>query len=129
MNTRFSTEDAQNLLGIAVLAPVPEIVESALKVAGTSGARHLLRRRFITLGGELERERLQQEIVSRDVLYLFWSRAASKSQWVEIEWRTALASKGLEHIDPVPLEPGDVTPPPPELTTLHFNDWTLAFEK
>ena len=108
MNTRFSTEDAQNLLGIAVLAP--------LDVASLHS-------------GENWRERLQQEIVSRDVLYLFWSRAASKSQWVEIEWRTALASKGLEHIDPVPLEPGDVTPPPPELTTLHFNDWTLAFEK
>ena len=73
--------------------------------------------------------KLEDEIIERDVFYLFWSRAASKSQWVDIEWRTALTKKGLEYIDPVPLEPPNEVPPPPELSSLHFNEWTLAFEK
>ena len=73
--------------------------------------------------------KIEDEIIARDVFYLFWSRAASNSEWVDLEWRTALTKKGLEFIDPVPLEPPNEVPPPPELSSLHFNEWTLAFEK
>lgn len=37
--------------------------------------------------------------------------------------------KGVDFIDPVPLESPDVCPPPKELAETHFNDWTLAFEQ
>ena len=78
--------------------------------------------------GENWERRLEDEISLREVFYLFWSRAASQSTWVEKEWRIALAKKGIEFIDPIPLEAPDLTPPPAELASLHFNDWTLAFE-
>ncbi|MDK2745301.1 MAG: HEAT repeat domain-containing protein [Nitrospira sp. BO4] len=77
--------------------------------------------------GEKWESRLQEEIVARDVLYLFWSLAASQSTWVEREWRTALAMKGMDFIAPVPLESPAKVPPPPELACLHFNEWTLAY--
>jgi hypothetical protein len=77
--------------------------------------------------GERWEERVTHEIEARDVLYLFWSLAASQSVWVEREWRLGLVKRGLDFIDPVPLEPPTKVPPPPELASLHFNEWTLAF--
>jgi hypothetical protein len=77
--------------------------------------------------GDRWQERLRQEIVTRDVLYLFWSEAASCSKWVEWEWRCGLAERGIDFIDPVPLVPPDRVPPPVELAEhLHFIDWVLA---
>jgi hypothetical protein len=75
--------------------------------------------------GERWAERLEAEIVKRDVLYLFWSATAQRSHWVDREWRMALRTKGLDGISPVPLETADVAPPPTELASLHFNEWTL----
>jgi hypothetical protein len=72
--------------------------------------------------GENWAERLLAEIRRRDTFYLFWSAAASCSEWVEREWRAALEHRGLEFINPVPLVPSRVAPPPKELATLHFND-------
>jgi hypothetical protein len=71
---------------------------------------------------------LREEILSRDILYLFWSEAASRSKWVDWEWHCALKHHGIEGIDPVPLVSPDVVPPPQELAChLHFNDWVLAY--
>ena len=77
--------------------------------------------------GDNWRQRLEAAIVDHDVFYLFWSSAACQSTWVDWEWRTALRTRGLECIAPVPLETPDKAPPPPELSSLHFNDWTLQF--
>lgn len=78
--------------------------------------------------GDNWREALQQELIGRDVLYLFWSEAASRSRWVDWEWRCALKQHGIRLIDPVPLVSPEVVPPPPGLALLlHFNDWILAF--
>lgn len=77
--------------------------------------------------GERWQERLKHEILSREVLYLFWSKAASQSKWVDWEWHCGYQEHGIDFIDPVPLvSPTDV-PPPKELTELHFNDWVLAY--
>ena len=78
--------------------------------------------------GESWEQRLREEIDIRDVFYLFWSQAAKKSEYVEKEWRLALSLKGIDYINPVPLESPKRTPPPRELAKLHFNEWTLAFE-
>jgi hypothetical protein len=72
--------------------------------------------------------RINEEIATRDVFYLFWSVAAIQSRWVEREWRTALVLRGLDHIDPVPLQPPAIAPPPAELSALHFDDWLLAVD-
>jgi hypothetical protein len=72
---------------------------------------------------------LREEIPRNDVFYLFWSAHARASEWVEREWRCALAARGRDFIDPVPLAPPDEVPPPPELAGQHFNDWTLAFRR
>ncbi len=65
---------------------------------------------------------LAEEGRSRDVLYLFWSRHARESEWVEWEWRSALEHGGLDRIYPVPLMDPSEVPPPEELASLHFND-------
>jgi serine/threonine protein kinase len=77
--------------------------------------------------GEDWSKRLWKEIPSRDIFYLFWSESASRSNWVEIEWRCALEARGLDFIDPVPLVSPSKVPPPRELASRHFNDWVLAF--
>jgi hypothetical protein len=78
--------------------------------------------------GEHWQERLKQEILERDVMYLFWSEAASRSQWVEWEWRCGYRERGIGFIDPCPLASPDRVPPPKELADeLHFNDWVLAY--
>jgi hypothetical protein len=79
-------------------------------------------------GQDWEQE-LWRVIPSKDIFYLFWSRNASQSEWVEKEWRCALEARGLEFIDPVPLVSPDVVPPPPELASRYFNDWILAFKR
>lgn len=68
--------------------------------------------------GEQWKETLRQEIRRRDVFWLFWSRQAARSVWVDWEWRTALAEK--KGIQPHPLEPADIAPAPPELADMQF---------
>lgn len=68
---------------------------------------------------------LYREIARRDILFLCWSRHAQQSPWVEREWRYALAQKGSECIEPIPLEQPDICPPPRELSSKHFNDSLL----
>lgn len=77
--------------------------------------------------GQLWEQELWKVIPANDVFYLFWSANARQSPWVEKEWRCALTARGLDFIDPVPLEPPETVPPPLELAEKHFNDWTLAF--
>jgi molecular chaperone DnaK len=80
--------------------------------------------------GERWQERLWEEIDRRDIFYLFWSLAASRSDWVRKEWRCAYERRGVGFIDPVPLIAPDLVPPPQELAgELHFNDWVLAFKR
>jgi len=47
--------------------------------------------------GEKWKNRLICEIERRDIFYLFWSLAASRSKFVEMEWRTALERRGIEY--------------------------------
>ena len=70
---------------------------------------------------------LEHEIADRDIFYLCWSIAASKSKNVEKEWRYALSCKGLDCIEPVPIDPPELCPPPDELKKKHFNDTLLYF--
>lgn len=72
--------------------------------------------------GETWKPKLEQEIQCRDVLLLFWSIHAKTSQWVEWEWRRALHHKGLQGIEPHPLDPVDEAKPPDELSDLQFSD-------
>jgi len=66
---------------------------------------------------------LEEEILTSDVLYLFWSKEAATSEWVNKEWRFGFDRKGLEFIDPFPL---DATPFPHELGALQFKDkWRI----
>jgi serine/threonine protein kinase len=79
----------------------------------------------IRAGDNWEHE-LLCNIRERDIFYLFWSVAASQSQWVEREWRLALSERGLDYIHPIPLVDPAVAPPPKELAGYHFNDLLLA---
>ena len=80
--------------------------------------------------GERYEEKLLEKIRVTDIFYLFWSTAAKKSEWVKKEWEYALNNRGIDFINPIPLESPDVVPPPPELgQLLHFGDWTLAYKR
>ena len=72
-------------------------------------------------GVDWEQE-LFRKVPSCDLFSLFWSEPASRSSWVETEWRCALASRGLSYIHPVTLVDPRVVPPPAELAAKHFND-------
>lgn len=73
-------------------------------------------------------QKIYEEIEKRDVLYLCWSRNAEKSHWVDAEWRHALETKGEASIEPLPVEPAEICPPPPkELNHKHFNDKLLYY--
>lgn len=75
--------------------------------------------------GENWESTLRWEIEQRDILFLCWSQNAKNSTWVDMEWRYALKNKGLEAIEPIPIESPDVCPPPEELYSKHFNDSLL----
>ena len=79
--------------------------------------------------GQKSVEETETMIPASDVFYLFWSLNARSSVWVEREWRIALHTGRHDFIDPVPLQPPEDAPPPPELAGLHFNDWMLAFQR
>jgi hypothetical protein len=79
--------------------------------------------------GENWKERIREEVIRRDVLYLFWSKHAQQSEYVDWEWRTAYENKGSDGVDPVPLEAPEDATPPPELSHLHFRDWVLAYQR
>ncbi len=79
--------------------------------------------------GEAWEQALYSEIDASDGFYLFWSRNAAKSEWVEREWRYALEHRGLDFINPLALEDPRLVSPPPELSSKHFNDMLLAFIK
>lgn len=75
---------------------------------------------------------IYRHIDESDVFFLFWSKAARESGWVEKEVRHALSKKG-ERVDappeivPVIIEGPPLVPPPPYLADLHFNDKFLYF--
>jgi hypothetical protein len=77
--------------------------------------------------GEAWQRQLVEEIDQRDMLFLFWSRAAIASEYVDFEWRHALSRHGADAISPVPLETKDLAPWPAELEDKHFDHWTLHY--
>jgi len=79
--------------------------------------------------GEKWKESIRKFIETSDIFYLFWSKNAKDSLWVEKEWKCALKLKGIDFIDPIPLDSPENVPPPVELTEKHFNDWTLAYSR
>ena len=79
--------------------------------------------------GQKWKEVLEYEIAHCDILFLFWSKNARESEWVDKEWRYALKIKGDECIEPVPLDSPEECPPPFELQHKHFNDKLLYIIK
>jgi len=77
--------------------------------------------------GEQWEDIVKAEIEERDIFWLFWSRHAMNSKWVEWEWRMALTTKTLDYIQPHPLEGPDFAPPPPELAALQFGTLYESF--
>lgn len=79
--------------------------------------------------GEKWEERLCTEIPASDIFYLFWSNNARQSEWVYKELKCALNTKGIDFVEPMPLETPDIAPPPLELQEKHFNDVILNYIK
>lgn len=94
-----------------------------IQAAGTSVFMDIV---ALRAGEDWERT-LYREINACDGLFLFWSRNALESPWVEREWRYALEQRGLSFINPLALEDPRLVEPPVELRSKHFNDMLLAF--
>ena len=75
--------------------------------------------------GENWEKTLFHEIEKRDVLYLCWTHNAKESEWVDREWRYAYSQKGIDGIEPMPIELPEECPPPQELSGKHWNDKLL----
>ena len=75
--------------------------------------------------GDNWKEKLYHAIDQRDILYLCWSHYAKESKWVDREWRYAYKQKGIDAIEPIPLELPENCPPPEELEKKHFNNILL----
>ena len=82
---------------------------------------------FSLRSGQDWKKKLDEHVPTKDVFYLFWSQHAANSEWVGREWRLALSKRGLDYIEPVPLDDIDQAPPPTELKSLHFNDTYVAY--
>ena len=82
---------------------------------------------FSLRSGQNWQDKLEEHVPKKDIFYLFWSQAAARSEWVGREWKLALDRRGLNYIDPVPLEEPDRAPPPQELAALHFSDAYLVY--
>ncbi|MDQ3920521.1 MAG: toll/interleukin-1 receptor domain-containing protein, partial [Acidobacteriota bacterium] len=84
--------------------------------------------------GEQWEQILYKYIDESDVIFLFWSSAAKRSQWVERELRHALDRRGGSdvappEIVPVILEGPPFVAPPEYLQQLHFGDRFAYFIK
>jgi hypothetical protein len=84
--------------------------------------------------GERWEQSLYKHIDDSDVIFLFWSTAAKRSQWVEREVQYALQRRAgndvaLPEIIPVILEGPPIVTPPEYLQQLHFNDTFVYFIK
>ena len=82
--------------------------------------------------GDRCEKQLYRHIEESDLFLLFWSTAASNSEWVLKEVRYALRHKGgddlaMPEIKPVVIEGPPPPAPPTELAHLHFNDYFLYF--
>jgi hypothetical protein len=93
---------------------------------------------FITLEpGEVWEPAIQQAIEKSDVIFLFWSKAASGSEWVKKEILYAVARRAGDENAPPAILPVIIEGPPPatppaELSFLQFDDkfsyWIFAAE-
>jgi len=95
------------------------------------GIQYFLDAVRLSPGDRWERE-IYRHIDECDLFLLFWSRAASQSEWVLKETRYALQRKSGDdlappEIRPVIIEGPPVPPPPPDLAHLHFDDPLLYF--
>ncbi|HKG14937.1 MAG TPA: toll/interleukin-1 receptor domain-containing protein, partial [Pyrinomonadaceae bacterium] len=77
-------------------------------------------------------KKLYSEIDKSDVFFLFWSKAARDSEWVEREVLYAIERKhgdedAAPDIKPVILEGPPPVPPQERLRSLHFNDKMVYF--
>lgn len=82
--------------------------------------------------GERWEKSLYKYIDRSDVVFLFWSKAASESQWVEKEVLYALErQQGQDNappdIIPIIIEGPPPVKPPASLSFLHFNDKFIYF--
>lgn len=82
--------------------------------------------------GDRWRKELYKHIDKSDVVFLFWSTAASRSEWVEKEILYALERQqgndtSPPDIIPIIIEGPPPVNPPPSLNFLHFNDKFIYF--
>ena len=110
----YSSDDRVKVLEVA----------QSYRVAGIEFFQDVLN---LDPGARWDRD-LHREIENCDLFLLFWSRAASKSEWVAREAKFALelrqsAPEQRPDLVPLILEGPPITAPPAFLAHLHFNDW------
>lgn len=103
----------EKLVFISYCRDDSKVVYAAYELLRAGGAEVFLDVNDIEYG-ERWQEVLRKTIARCQRILVFWSKAASKSEWVNREWRLAL--KLRKCVVPVPL---DETPLPAELSQFH----------
>jgi TIR domain len=85
---------------------------------------------FTDMNGIRGNQKFESEIFNviarSDFFYLFWSRHAAGSNWIEQEWRYGMKSKGVGFIHTVPLDDPRKVSPPIELADKLLHDWAIT---
>jgi hypothetical protein len=82
--------------------------------------------------GDQWEKMLYEYIDKSDVFFLFWSKAASESEWVKKEVEYAIKLRDDKELPdpeiiPVIIEGPPAAKPPAELSSIHFNDKLIYF--
>jgi hypothetical protein len=96
-----------------------EIVKRVESACRTLGMQYL-RDTYSLRSGETWNKQLLTLIEDADIFQLFWSVAASKSEYVEMEWRHALKLDGRSHFIRPVYWSKPMPSPPLELRHIHF---------
>jgi len=100
---------------------IVEQLEKAYKALGNSYLRDV----EILRSGEEWNPALLKKIDEADIFQLYWSKAASVSEYVTQEWQHALARGKPSFIRPLYWEK-PMPDPPPELAKIHFAFYEIA---
>ncbi|NUN08631.1 MAG: toll/interleukin-1 receptor domain-containing protein [Ignavibacteriaceae bacterium] len=79
--------------------------------------------------GVVWKKKLCEFIDESNIMLLFWSTNAKKSEAVRSEWEYALKNKEEGYIRPVPIEGPPIPEPPEELKHINFDELILHIKK
>ena len=124
-STDYAAEVRRDFKHAFVSYSSKDIKKAAMIVQGIRQARPDMKVFFDVSSlknGDLWEKTIVKELEKADVLFLLWSTNSKDSEWVNKEWKYIYDKKGINYIEPIPLEPNAGKFLPKELAEKHCND-------